>query len=313
VFLRTTLTALTLTFLFTLPTYAASVTTVKGQKVLINLEGADSAPGDEFFLINPESQKKAAIIRVRQVKNGKAVADIVKGHAKVGFGLQAKGSSRMSAEPPPPEAEDSTATAAAVPSYDAGSSRDTGYLRVIKNSWGVLGAITMNTMNANISNTDVFGAVTKTSASMKGNGFGAGGFYDYAFTPDMVGHASAMLEQFTSSGSADTAACKGSTNCEVNITYLSLYALGKYYFTKDKFRMWGGGGMGYLSALSKSSTALNESKISANQVLTLAFGGDYQMSRKNYIPISIEYNYFWPSADVTANQIILKAGWAWNL
>ncbi|MNL28045.1 hypothetical protein D3C87_1496740 [compost metagenome] len=71
--------------------------------------------------------------------------------------------------------------------------------------------------------------------------------------------------------------------------------------------------MGYLLALSKSSTALNESKISANQVLTLAFGGDYQMSRHNYIPFSIEYNYFWPSADVTANQIILKAGWAWNL
>jgi outer membrane protein W len=311
VFLRTTITALTLTFLFSLPTHAASVTTVKGQKVLVNLEGADSVVGDEFFLINPESQKKAAIIRIRQVKNGKAVADIVKGHAKAGYSLQAKGPSKMSAEPPPPEAEESPT--AATPSYESSSARDTGYLRVIKNSWGVLGAITMNTMNANISNTDVFGTVTKTSASMKGNGFGAGGFYDYAFTPDMVGHASAMLEQFNSTGSVDTAACKGTTNCEVNITYLSLYGLGKYYFTKDKFRMWGGGGMGYLLALSKSSTALNEAKISANQVLTLAFGGDYQMNRTNYIPISIEYNYFWPSADVTANQIILKAGWAWNL
>ncbi|MNT24019.1 hypothetical protein D3C72_1594680 [compost metagenome] len=217
----------------------------------------------------------------------------------------------MSAEPPPPEAEETGAVAA--PSYESSSSRDTGYLRVLKNSWGALGAITMNTMDANISNTDIFGNTTKTPASMKGNGFGAGGFYDYVFTPDMVGHASAMLEQFNSTGSASTAACKGTTNCEVNITYLSLYGLGKYYFTKDKLRWWGGGGMGYLLALSKSSTALNESKISANQVLTLAFGGDYQMSRHNYIPFSIEYNYFWPSADVTANQIILKAGWAWNL
>ena len=309
--LRTTLTALTLSFLLIPHAFAASVTTVKGQKVLINLDGADSVAGDEFFLINPESQKKAAIIRIRQVKSGKAIGEIVKGYAKPGFSLQAKGPSKMSMEAPPPEPEDSTA-AAPTPQYDT-PARDTGYLRVIKNSWGVLGSLTMNTMNANISNTDVFGATTKTAANMKGMGFGAGGFYDYAFTPDMVGHASAMLEQFNSTGTAATAACKGSTNCEVNITYLSLYGLGKYYFTKDKFRMWGGAGMGYLLALSKSSTALNESKISANQVLTLAFGGDYQMSRKNYIPISIEYNYFWPSADVTANQIILKAGWAWNL
>lgn len=314
---RTTLTApiltLTLSLLFALPTYAASVATVKGKKVLINLEGADSTPGDEFFLINPDSQKKAAIIRIRQVKNGKAIAEIVKGNAKPGYSLQAKGPSRMSAEPPPPEAEESGSASVAAPTYDSGSSRDTGYLRVIKNSWGVLGTITMSTMNANISNTDVFGVTTKTPANMKGNGFGVGGFYDYAFTPEMVGHASGMLEQFSSKGSASTTACKGSTDCEVNITYLSLYALGKYYFTKDKFRMWGGGGMGYLLALSKSSTALNESKISSNQILTFAFGGDYQMSRHNYIPISIEYNYFWPSADVTANQIMLKAGWAWNL
>lgn len=310
-FLRTTLTALTLSCLFTLSTHAASVTTVKGKKVLIDLEGADSASGDEFFLINPESQKKAAIIRIRQVKNGKAIAEILRGNAKAGYSLQAKGPSKMSAEPPPPEAEESDTAAA--PTYESTPSRDTGYLRVLKNSWGALGAITMNTMDANISNTDVFGTTTKTPASMKGNGFGAGGFYDYVFTSDMVGHASAMLEQFTTTGSAPTAACSGSTNCEVNITYLSLYGLGKYYFTKDKLRWWGGGGMGYLLALSKSSTALNESKISSNQVLTLAFGGDYQMSRQNYIPFSIEYNYFWPSADVTANQIILKAGWAWNL
>lgn len=309
--LRTLLAALTASFMVIPQTFAASVSTVKGQKVLIDLEGADANAGDEFFLINPESQKKAAIIRIRQVKSGKAIADIVKGNAKAGFSLQAKGPSKMSAEPPPPEAEE--AAVAEQPRYDSGSSRDTGYLRVIKNSWGVLGSFNMNAMNATISNTDVFGTTTKTPADMKGNGFGAGGFYDYAFTSEMVGHASAMLEQFVTTGSAATAACSGSTNCEVNITYLSLYGLGKYYFSKDKFRMWGAAGMGYLLALSKSSTALNESKISANQVLTLAIGGDYQMSRHNYIPMSLEYNYFWPSADVTANQIMLKAGWAWNL
>lgn len=309
--LRTLLTALTLSLFIGFQALAASVTSVKGQKALIDLQGAEAVAGDEFFLINPDSQKKAAIIRVRQVKGGRAIAEIVRGSAKPGYTLQAKGPSKMSAEVTNPEADDNTT--ATTPRYESSSSRDTGYLRVIKNSWGVLGGFNMNTMNANISNTDIFGVTTKTPASMKGNGFGAGGFYDYAFTSEMVGHVSAMLEQFSTTGTAATAACKSSTTCDVNITYLSLYGVGKYYFTKDKFRMWGGGGMGYLLALSKSSTALNESKISANQVLTLAIGGDYQMSRKNYIPISLEYNYFWPSADVTANQIMLKAGWAWNL
>lgn len=298
---------LTLPLLWSFSAEAATVTAVKGQRVLIDLEGAESNPGDEFFLINPTTQKKAAIIRLRQVKGGKAIGEIVKGRSEAGYTLQAKGPSKMSAEVPPPAPEDSTAS-----SSDYTPVRDTGYLRVLKNSWGVLGTFVMNTMDATITSTDVFGNTSKTSASMKGNGFGVGGFYDYVFTSEMVGHASAMLEQFDASGSAASAACKGTTSCDVKITYLSLYGLGKYYFTKDKYRFWGGGGMGYLLAVSKSSSALNESKISANQVLTFAFGTDIQMSRQNYIPVSLEYNYYWPSADVTANQILIKAGWAWN-
>lgn len=297
-----------LTFLFALPAFSASVSAVKGQRVLIQLDGDNAATGDEFYLINPANSKRTAVIRIRQTKAGKAVADILKGKAEQGYTLQAKAPSKMSADAPPPEPEEGAA-----PPTTTAKSSDLNYSRVLKDSWGIMGGYLMNTMDADVSYKDGFGITQKSSTSMSGSGFGVGGFYDYVFNYGFVGHAYAAIEQFIASGNASAAACNSSTSCDAKINYLSLYGLMKWYPVKDKYRFWVGGGGGYLLAISKSSTALNESQISTNQVFTAGVGADIQMSRRNYIPVSIEYNMFPASSTVKASMIMIKAGWAWNL
>lgn len=285
--------------------HAASVAGVKGQKVLINLEGDSAEVGDEFFLINPANEKRSAIIRIKQVKGGKALAELVRGKAENGYTLRAKAASPMSADYTPASEENRSGKSAATGGDN--------YLRVLKDSWGVMGGYIMNSMDAEISYRDNLNITQRTSASMSGSGFGAGSFYDYVLTQSLVGRAYAGIEQFNASGTASSAGCAGSTNCDAKINYLSMYGVLKWYPLQDKYRMWAGGGMGYLLALSKSSTALNESQISTNQVFTAAIGLDIQRDRKNYIPISLEYNLFPSSDTVKASMILIKAGWAWNL
>lgn len=284
--------------------YAASVSAVKGTKVLINLEGDSASEGEEFYIINPESRKKTAVIRIKQIKGDKALGEILKGRAESGFGLQAKAPTPISAD-----VESSESYSEAPKKRDSGS-----YLRTLKDSYGVVGGYLMNTMTADVSYKDGFGQSQKTSTSMSGSGFGVGGFYDYVLGNDFVGRGYAGVEQFNVSGSASAAACSSSTSCDANINYLSLYGLGKWYpLQSGAYRAWVGGGVGYLLALSKSSSALNQSQISTNQVFTFAVGLDIQRDRKNYIPISVEYNLFPASDTVKASMILIKAGWAWNL
>ncbi len=297
--------------------FAATITQVKNQKALINLDGDEAAEGDEFFLINPAG-KKVAVIRIKQVKNGKALADILKGKADVGFTLRAKASSGAGAVAASrsAEAEETKPTDTAAPSEEESSrksNRDTGYLRNLKDSYGVLGEYLLNTMSVAVKNTVTVPNPTDT-VSLKGSSFGAGGFYDYIATSDIAIQVSALLEQVNASGQSKILGCdKGlSYDCSVNITYGSFYGMGKYYLTQSRYRIWGGVGGGFLLALSKSATALNESQIATNQIVTVAIGTDIQMSRKNYIPVTLQYNYFPPSDTVKASSIVLKAGWAWN-
>ncbi|XGC82166.1 hypothetical protein ACES2L_06670 [Bdellovibrio bacteriovorus] len=280
--------------------FAASVNAVKGQKVLIDLQGDEVTEGDEFYLINTASKKRTGIIRIKQVKGNKALAEILKGKAASGFTLQAKAPSQMSADP----ADES--------SPEERPSRDTSFHRTLKDAFGVLGSYHLNSMDAEVSST-VLGIPVTASAAMVGNGFGLAGFYDYVFARDFIGRGIAAIEQFNVAGTANAAACEGSTACDANINYLSLYGMIKWYPVQGKYRIWLGGGMGYLLALSKSSTALDEGAISTNQVGTAAIGTDIQMDRKNYIPVSMEYSMFPPSSTVKAHMIVIRAGFAWNL
>ncbi|MGE5086722.1 MAG: hypothetical protein ACM3MG_10510 [Bacillota bacterium] len=291
-----------LSLLMTMPSWAATISQVKGTRALIDLEGAETNPGDEFFALNA-NHKKAAILRIRQVKGNKAVAEILQGKADVGFSLQAKASSRSEHQEAPSNLhEDRTDSSTSI--------RDTSYSRTLKPSYGILGEYLMNSMQVAVKDA----LSQKDTVSMSGSSFGVGGFYDYILTKDISLRLLGALEQFDATGNSSITGCdsKTSKNCDAKIMYVSAYGLGKYYLWQSKYRFWAGAGGGFLIAVSKSSTALDASAIATNQVLTLAIGGDWQISRKNYIPVSLEYTYFPPSDTVKATGIAVKAGYGWQ-
>jgi len=295
-----------LLLILTLPSWAATVKAVKGSRVLVQLEGASSSTGEEYFLIDPSTTKRRAIIRIRQIKGDQAIAEVLKGTAQSGFTLQAKARSNVKGSSPRTRKADPTF---ANPVEDTIVTNSGRFPLVAKNSYGVLGSYLSHSMNAKF----IASPGRTASSSLSGSGFGVGGFYDHTLTDKLMGRAHASYEQFNAQGSTPLADCDGSTTCDVKINYLSVYGLAKYQLTSSKYRMWAGGGVGFLLAMSKSSTVLNASEISTNQVFTAAFGTDIYYSSKNYIPVSLEYNLFPASSTVSASSVVLRAGWAWNL
>lgn len=288
------------------PVFAATVTSVKEKQLLIDLDGDEVVLDEEFFVLNPATNKKTAIIRIIKIKKNKALAVITAGSAQPGFTLMAKVTSK--------ENKDSeTHHETSEKTTNKNSSSNSNYLHNLKPSYGITGKYIYNSMAAFVENKSVTPKLTDT-VEMTGSSFGFGGFYQYVATPDIALLTSSYLEQFNYSGTSKIPGCSSgtSTDCHVDITYLSFYGLGQYYFTKNKFRYWIGLGGGFLMAISKSATAIKESSISSNQVGILALGADIQLNRKNYIPVSLEYIYFPGSSTVTAKSLTLKAGWAWN-
>jgi hypothetical protein len=295
---RLSLAALSLSLFVATIAEAASVANIKGQRVLINLEGDSASPGDEFFLVDPNTNKRRAVVRISQVRGGKAIADLMKGSPAVGQTLQARGGGGGS----------SGGGYSSPVASDSGS--DNAVSNRLRPAFGIMGHYLMNSMEAQ---QKLQSNATNTS-SMNGSGFGVGGFYDYVFSSDIIARGTIALEQFTVSGKpSNTSGCNGSGTCDAKFMYLSFYGLAKYHLTKGDYRPWIGAGGGLLLAMSKESSILNASQVSTNQVFVVGAGMDIQRGRKNAIPVSVEYALFPPSDTVKASMILLKAGWAWNL
>jgi len=270
---------------------AAKISVVKNNKVMIELEGESASPGSEFFVMNPQN-KRVAIVKVTQAKGGRAVAEITKGSAKVGYTLQAKsGGGAM-------------ATSQA-------SGGDNYYEKKLSqkmhngNSWGLVGGYLMNSMTV---------VTSRINAALSGSGFGALGYYDYAFSPDIVLRFMGGMETFNVAGTNTAASPANCTiDCNVKIQYASLYGYGRWNFMQGDYKSWLGAGVGYLYPTSKTSTVFDPNELGANQVFTVALGTDIRTGNKNYIPISVEYNLYPTTATVKANIITVRLGYAWNL
>lgn len=286
--------ALLLTFITTAYAEAATVKQIKGSKVLIDLEGEDADIDQEFYLIDNLTGKKKALVVIKQLKNGKAVAEVKKGNPELEQGLLPKEarSKKISMDN---EDKDETPKS------------QKGFQKKLGSSWGVVGSYLMASMNAKYS---VSGSAGTTN--MKGSNFGIGGFYNQVVTDNLALNITGSYDMFSVKGSASGQLCDGNTdpNCKVNISYLSFYGQLRYYISQNQFRPWVGGGGGFLLKMSSTSNVIKPP--STNQVITAAGGFDWQLNRKNYIPVSFEYHLYPPTSTVTANILTLRAGYAWN-
>lgn len=284
---------LIIAFIFSSPAFAATVQSIKNEKMLINLSGQSVHVGERFFLLDASGKKKA-LIRIRQVKDDRAIAEVIKGQVQVGFKLSSAPSS--AATPPVNAASEKPSPRK---SYTRASAQ-------VGNSWGVLGSLLQNNLQANFIPA---GSSTKTSVAMKGTSFGVLGFYDYTFSPEIQFRALGGLEMFKVSGTGNATDCDGGSDCNVDISYLSTYGGLKYYFYNRNFKLWAGGYYGFLFAINKASTVLKTADITSNQLWVLSFGMDYPLAKGAFIPFSIDYGLFPSSATVKANILYLRSGW----
>lgn len=291
---KITFVSIIVSLFFSLNAFAAQVINVKGNKVLIDLQGLEAKPGDEFYGMNAENKRKA-ILRLSQVKNGKAVAELLKGSAEIGFSLQPR--------------TGAPAPSASQPKRRTKKENYTSLRSKQQHAWGVILNVLMNTMSASFNGS----TGSRVTADMKGNSFGVNGLYDYPMSDRFFIRGLAGYDQYQLTGSVANNDCDSSKTCTVNVNYLSGYGIAKYNLTTGSTRFWGGGGLGYLFALSKSSTVLKTSEITSNLLYIISLGLDVQMGGKNYLPVQFDYGIFPSSDTVKATSMFIRIGWAFDM
>lgn len=269
---------------------AQIIKTVKDQKVLIELQGAQVEPGQDFFAVDASGKKKA-IVKIKQIKNDKAIGEVIKGKAEVNLTLQGR--------------------KGALPKGDSANASASSHRR-FKGTWGALGSYGMDKMDAAFATNNV-----NYTASMQGTGFGAFGFYEIPMSPEFILRATAGIEQFVATSSVSaadgTGVCSNGTtsNCNVNIMYLSGYGTARYNLINGSTKLWVGAGLGYLFAASSSSTVLKTDGLST-YVIVPSLGVDIPF-KKNFIPVVLDYVMFPDSSTVKANAVTIRFGYGWYL
>lgn len=288
---------------------AAGVTQVKGNKAIVELSGLDGVSvGDELYAAD-ETGKRTAIMKVTQVKGDKALVNVTRGKAGIGHDVTLKeGSKPLSREVRDTDLPEDDAA----PARDYGGSRRTR-TRYTGQTWGVLGGLLQTNMTAKF--TAGSGVLTRdVSTKMKGSSYGVLGYYDYPFNTAFQIRGMVGMEQLTATGTIDTADCQAGTTCDFKASYLSTYGLAKFnYVESPGLRLWVGLHYGFLIAMSKSSTVLNTSQISTNQIYGFSTGAEFPAGRGAYIPVTLDYGMFPKSDTVDANIMAIRVGYGWLL
>lgn len=288
--------ALTILFILSICSeYAFSheIKSVKGNRALIEIDPIETdllAEDEEVYAINFDTGKKTAILKIKQIKDTKAIAEIVKGKASAGQTIQVKTNSTGQ----PESATDAVSTF--------------NFQKMPRNNFGLGLGYLSQSMNAKVIKT-----TGTDTTSMAGSGLSLGGFYEVAFGRSFTGVMRAQFEQFNVTGTIQNPpGCSDTTNCDAVFNFLSLYGSGKLYLYQEKVRLWASAGFGMSFPASKSSTALDVSQSTMLQTYTISLGVDYQLSRRNYVNVSIDMIQFFPSATVTSSMSGLSFAYAWN-
>ncbi|UXR63098.1 hypothetical protein EZJ49_08415 [Bdellovibrio bacteriovorus] len=264
------------------PAWALKTVVVKNDRALLDLEGEDLQVGDKVGARDADG-KARALLEIKQIKNGKAVAAVLKGKMSQEYSVSKIGGTKTSA--------------GAAKASSPKSPRS-------KSAWGVTAGYAMNSMTVKPS--------ANSSVSLSGSSINASGFYQMNLDGNISARFLGGYETLVAKGTSSNVTCSG-TECSVDISYLGVEALVRYsYLRNTKFDAWVGGGLGFLFAIGKSSNVLNTSKISTNQTFVGSLGLDYHLNKKNFIPVQLDYAMYPDNNTSAANQIILRAGWGIN-
>lgn len=262
------------------PAFAADITKVKGNKVLINLDGTEATEGDVFFALDGSGKRKG-LLKIDKIKGDKAIANITKGKAQVGWTITKRA----------PKGGDSI-TPSSHRSSGGGAHGDVFF-------GGMLG-MGMDSAEVTLDTGNV--------ATLSGMGISFKGFFDYRLFPSIWFRGFAGVENFNGEGK-NICGTGGTSKCDVKIMYLTMDFWGRYVFSEKDFRPWLGGGFTLLFPMSKSSSAIIESSITTTSTYGVGGGVDWFISPTSFIPVQVEYQLFPSSNQAKASIIAGRIGY----
>lgn len=280
-----------ISFLISPLAQTATLMQIKNQKTLISLEGLDAAVDEVYDVVGPAG--KSGQIKIVQVKNNKAIAQILSGSVAVGQKLRTNSNVQAASK--------------TVHKKDIVIRHD-----LMKIS--VLGKLMMNTIITKQADAN---AIPRTeTVTMNGINFGVTGALDYPLSTQYTFRGQVGVESIAVKGTAQYLSCAGklSRDCNVNINYLVGGGFLRYDFVKSENVIWGAIGGTLKMPISKSSTALRNDDINMANSLGLMFGYDYNFDNKTFIPLTFEYHYSFNTSETVPaiNQIALQAGYGWK-
>lgn len=269
---------------------AAYVEKVKGKKILIFLDGMSVNKGDMIETIDPMSKKKTAILRVTTVKDDKAIAQLVRGKAKINQSVQAR-------------AAKSSSSAEAMPTSkkSSGSSKKSSSMSSSTFAFGGMLGVGLDTMELKLPYPTPLETVETT-----GMGFSLMAAADMKMNDWFTLRALAGIEQFNAKGDSQQGAGNGyCETCDTKITYFKGSAWGKVNVFSS---VWVGAGLGLQAPLSKETNALDEESIKSEAVYLVGGGADVDISDDMFIPLQLEYGMT-PSSDYAKSTYFgIRAG-----
>lgn len=276
--------------------WAATVGSVKNKQVVLNMASGESLSVGQQLAIVDRSGKRTGIVRIRQVRGNRALAEIVRGTAATGSTTQAAAAARGGSTP-------------ARGSTPAASSSS-------KSRLGFFGGLAMNTMALTAQYQPPSLTLRSEDLNLKGNGFNFKAYYDYDYSKMLTIRAISGLETFSAKGSTAGASliCSDGTSneCEVNFNYLSLEGHVQFNYLNSGTRAWAGVGYSFLITMSKAINIPNlQATGSTNQMILFGTGADFKLGSGSYIPVAVEYGYI-PGDNVKASAIYARAGYAFD-
>jgi hypothetical protein len=292
--LRTALILMTL-ILHSLSASAAVLTKVKGDQVLIDLQGdTEYAEGSRYLVM--VGDKKKAVVEITKIKGTKALGKVLKGTAQeqgtlapLSGGAAAPSADAAAPSPRPEHREPRTSRA------HRSSRHGTAFTTI---SYGVMLGYGLASQSVNATKS----GVTET-VSMTGSSLSLKGFADLPISGPFGAIGRAGFENF---GVAGTSNALGAV--ETKILYLDADLLFRYNFDIGKIHPFPLLGLGVHYPISKTSGVLDISRISVTTIFFLGGGINYSLSDTMYIHAVAEYGLFPPSNDVKTSLIAIRGG-----
>ncbi len=285
---------------------AAKITKVRGEQVLIDLQGeGPNYPEGSRYIVMVDGKRKA-VIEISKVKGEKAIGKVLKGTAAENGTLSplSAGNKSSSASPQEsastptsnePSSESPTRTEPRARSKRSRKSRRGGVFSSLTFG-GVLGyGITGQTVQE-------VGAPSPTS--MSGSGLSLKAFGDMPISDSFGLIGRAGFENFSVKGTSPILG-----DVKTNILYLDADLFLRYYFLEGKFHVFPLAGMGLYYPISKESGNLDLARLSATTIFFVGGGANYALSDTMYAQASLEYAIFPPSSGgITTSLIDIRVG-----